>query len=235
MTTGDYGDQPGQPQYGQQPGQPQYGQQPGQPQYGQQPGQPQYGQPPAQGYGPQAGAPQYGGYGPPAAYSGPPPSGETYGVVAGVLAVAAAVLGVLSLTVIDWFSGHDQSHFSDVRKVVTSEQTKQYATGLAKVFYGWLAWVLLAVVVIAALIAAAPNIGRPFRAIGAVLALASIVITFLALKFFSDKAGNIDAEFKGYSTYLKHARAGFWMLVAAFVLAGIAAAIGARRSAAGRR
>jgi hypothetical protein len=239
--TGNYGDQPGQPQYGQQPpGQPQYGQQPpGQPQYGQQPpGQPQYGQqPPGQPqYGqqppgqPQYGQPQYG-----APSGAPEPAAEGFGVIAAALAVAAGVLGVLSLTVIDWFSGKGRSHFSDVRKVVTAEQTKQYATGLAKVFYGWLAWVLLAVVVIVALVAAAPNVGRPFRAIGAILALASIVVTFLALKFFNSQAGAIDSDFNGYSEYIKHARVGFWMLVAAFLLAGIAAAIGARRNAAARR
>jgi hypothetical protein len=239
MTTGEDGDQPGQPQYGPPAGQPygpppappQYGPPPGQPQYGPPPGQPQYGPPPAQGYGPQAGGPQYGGYGPPAAYSGPPPSGETYGVIAAALAVIAAVLGVLSLTVVDWFTGPGQSHFSDVRKLVTSDEATHYATGLAKVFYGWLAWVLLAVVVVVALLAAAPNVGRPFRFLGAVLAAAFVVIAFLALQFFKADGG----KFNGYSAYLKHARAGFWMLVAAFVLAGIAAAIGAQRSAAARR
>ncbi len=50
--------------------------------------------------------------------------------------------------------------------------------------------------------------------------LASIVVTFLALKFFNSNAGAIDSEFNGYSTYLKHARAGFWMFVAAFLLGG---------------
>jgi hypothetical protein len=234
MTTGDYGDQPGQPQYGPPPGQPQYGPPPGQPQYGpppgQPPGQPQYGPPPGQGYGPHAGGAQYGGYGPPPAAQSSPASGrETFGVVAAALAAVAAVAGVLSLTVVDWFNGGN-SLFSDVRKVVTSNQTKQYATGLAKVFYGWLAWVLLAVVVILAVVAASPNVGRPFRAVGAIVAVASIVVAFLAIKFFNSNAGAIDSEFNGYSAYIKHARAGFWMFVAALLIGGIAAAIGARRN-----
>jgi len=47
MSSGGFGEQPGQGQFGQQPGQSQFGQQPGQGQFGQQPGwqQPPYGQP----------------------------------------------------------------------------------------------------------------------------------------------------------------------------------------------
>jgi hypothetical protein len=255
MTTGNYEDQPGQqqpgqqqpPQYGQPPEQygpppQQYGpppQQYGQPpqQYGpppQQYGQPpqQYGPPPQQYGPPPQGQPQYGGYGAPAAgHGGPPPAGETFGLVAGALAVVAAVLGVVALTAINWFSGGGHSHFNDVRKLVTSEQAKPFATGLAKVFYGWLAWVLLAVVIVVALIAASPNIGRTFRPIGAILAAASIAVTFLAVKFLKSGA---NSKIDSYGQYLKHARVGFWMLVAAFLLAGIAAAIGARRNPAGR-
>jgi hypothetical protein len=63
------------------------------------------------------------------------------------------------------------------------------------------------------------------------VALAALVITFVAIKFFNSKAGQISSEFSGYGTYLKHARLGFYFALAAFLLAGIGAAIGPRRSA----
>jgi hypothetical protein len=213
MTSGDYGQGPQQP-YGQQPQQPGYGQPP--PGYGQQ--QPQYRQ---QQYGQPLGQP---GYGTPAGGVG-----QRFGIVAAALAVVAAALGIISLTAVDWFSGGN-SKFSDVRKVVTSDQARQFTSSLSRAYYSWLAWVLLAVVVIAALVAAAPGIGSPFRVVGVLAAVASIVVSFIALKFFNSKAGSINSDFRNYSEYLKHARAGFWMLIAAFLVAGIGAAIGAARA-----
>ena len=180
-------------------------------------------------YGPAQASPppQYGGPG------GVPPgrAGSSFGVVAAAFTAVGAVLGVLALTVVDWLDGSGDSKFSDIRRVVTADETKPYTTGFVRAYYGWLAWVLLGVVVVCALVAALPGVGAPFRAIGAVLALASIVATFVALKFFNSKASAIESDLDGYGAYLKHARFGFWMTVAAFLLAGIGALIGARRRA----
>jgi hypothetical protein len=217
-----YGPPPGS-QYGPPPGS-QYGPPPGS-QYGPPPGS-QYGPPPGSQYGPPPG--QYGGYGAP---YGAPASTKVpaVGVVALVLAGVGAILGIIAFTAVDWYSGTGPSKFSDVRDVVTNAQTKPYAASVAKVYFGWLAWVLLAVVVIAAVLAAIPSVSAPFRAVGVLAAVGSIVLTFIAVKFFNSKAAQISSEFRGYSTYLKHARVGFWMAVAAFLIAGIGAAIGAQR------
>ena len=83
--------------------------------------------------------------------------------------------------------------------------------------------------VIAAVLAAIPRLSAPFRAVGVLAAVGSIVLTFIAVKFFNSKAGQISSDFNGYSTYLKHARVGFWLAVAAFLIAGSGAAIGASR------
>lgn len=209
-------------------------------------GQPGYGQQPPPGYGPPAqppaGAPGYGqpAYGQPS--YGQPAVGATgrgqsgydggrggFGVATAVLALVSAALGVIALTVLDWFSG-GRSRFGDVRKILTSSDAKPFTTGLTRAYYGWLAWVLLAAVVAAALLAAIPRISTTFRVIGALVAVAGLVITFICVKFFNSKGSSIGSQFNGYSSYLKHARLGFWTFVAALLVGGIAALLGARRA-----
>jgi hypothetical protein len=235
MTSGNYDPPEGQPPSGQQPPQPYqppeqpgYGQpqqpaygQPQQPAYGQ-PQQPAYGQPPPQPYGqPAYGQPQYGGYVPPAPspYVGGGSSGESFGVVGAVLAVAGAVAGVISFTAVEWF--HEiPAKFSRMHDILDQAPDSQ-VTGIAKAYFGWLAWVLLAVAVIAALAANIPSSMSPvMRPIGALVGLAGIGVTFWAIKFgTSDK----------YTEYLKHADAGFYVALGAFALTAIGSLIGPRR------
>jgi len=111
--------------------------------------QPPYGQQPGSGGSPA-------GYGP----SGYGDAAAAPGVYALALAAVSAVLGVLSFTALNWYSGKGDSKFSDVRDLVTNAQTKPYAAGMAKVYFGWLAWVLLAAVVVSAVLAALPNFTR---------------------------------------------------------------------------
>jgi hypothetical protein len=233
MTSGNYDPPEGQPPSGQQPPQPYqppeqpgYGQpqqpsygQPQQPSYGQ-PQQPAYGQPPPQPYGqPAYGQPQYGGYVPPAPspYVGGGPSGESFGIVGAVLAVAGAVAGVISFTAVEWFhEGH--AKFSRMHDITDQSSL---ATGIAKVYFGWLAWVLLAVAVIAALAANFPSsASRVLRAVGALVGLAGIGATFWAVKF---------AHTAKYTEFLKRADAAFYIAVGAFALTAIGSLIGPRR------
>jgi hypothetical protein len=217
MTTGNYGQPEGS-------GQP-YGQQPP-------PAPGGYGQPPQAAGGGYGQPPQYGGYGAPAGNPYADVSGrnhESFGVVSAVVVAIGAVLGIVAFTAVDWFSG-GSSKFSAVRKVVTDDATKDIATGVSKVYFGWLAWVLLAVVVVTGLAAALPNAGRPFRVIAPVLAIGSIVVTFIALQLLKSNVSGLPSRFDGYSQYIKHARVGFWIAVAAFLIVGIGAAIGARRN-----
>jgi hypothetical protein len=163
-------------------------------------------------------------------YAGRPPAPrQGFGAVAAALAVVAAVLGVLAFTALNWFNG-DNSTFGDIKTVVTSEQAKAVVNEFAKLYFSWLGWVLLAAAVVAALLAAMPGIGSAFRVVGLILAIAGIVATFIALKFYNAKAGSLSKDFDGYSTYLKHARLGFYFAVAAFVVAGIASLAGPRRA-----
>ncbi len=186
----------------------------------------QYGEPQGQGgYGQQSqyaqGPSQYGQ--PP--YGGQPGGSRSFGVVAAVLAVVGAALGVVSFTTVNWFTGGDDSHFSDIKHLLSSGQAKQLASGFAKIYFSWLAWVLLAAVVISAILAAIPGVGTAFRIIGVIVALGAIAATFVAIKFFNSKAN------ESYGQYLKHARLGFYLAVAAFLVAGIGAAVGSRRRA----
>jgi hypothetical protein len=232
--------QPQQPpgQYGQ-PQQPpgQYGQpQPGAAgEYAPQQGAPgQYG-PPQQGapgqYAPQQGAPgqyaqpQQGGYQPgaPAPYTQRPVS-RGVGVSGLILTALGAIGCVIAFTAVDWYKG-GRSHFSDVSNVVDQADKIGFATGAAKVYFSWLAWVLLAVAVILAIIANLPTpASGAFRALGALVAAAGIGMTFWAVQFLHHRGA--------YSEYIKNARVGFYLTLAGFLLIGIGALIGPRRKAA---
>src|SRR4051794_7775688 len=172
---GQYGPPPEGGQYGQPPAGGQYGQPPAGGQYGQQPA---YGQPgqPAQG---QAG---YGGYGPPSGSYGAAPAAARPGVVGIVLAVLGAIAGIIAFTATKWYSDFGVgSKFGDIHKVL--DHADGDAAGVAKAYFGWLAWVLLAVAVIVAVLANLPTpASGGLRAAGAVVALAGIGFTFWALK-----------------------------------------------------
>ncbi len=258
MTTGESGEQSGQPQqpqdqppqqpYGQPPAQP-YGQQPyGQPQpppYGQpqtygQPPQEQYGQPlqqqpygqPAQPYGQppqgqygqaqqQYGQPIYGGSAPPPSPYVSTTSGQTFGIVGAALALVGAVLGVISLTAVKWFSDTGKAHFSDIHDIVKALGSE--GTGMGKVYFGWLAWVLLAAAVVTALLANLPSsASAALRSLGVLVSLVGIGLTFLGIKFATNTK---------YSDFLKHANVGFYLVLGAFLLTAIGSAIGPGRRA----
>jgi hypothetical protein len=209
---------PGQPAYGQQPPapQPSYGQQP---QYGQQPG---YGQQPPQM------PPPMGPVTTQFARLDPGPS-QKFGITSFVLTLIGTVLTVLSFTAVNWFDGPASSKFSRIHQVINAAVANGIGSPpIARAYFSWLGWVLLAAAIVVALLAATPAIGGPFRIAGVVVAVAAVALTFVAIKVFKD-AAVLNTEFRSYGSYLKHARRGFYLAVTGFVLIGIGAALGPSR------
>ena len=229
MTSGNFGPpEGGQPAEGAQPGYsqqppPAYGPPPG---YGQQPpgapaGAPA-GQPPG-GFGQpqqQYGQPMYGGPG------GAPPvqpyqvnkSDKQFGVVGTVIAGVGAIACVVAFTALEWFHEFDKAKFSDLADA-TGDRVG--ATGIATVYFGWLAWVLLAAAAIAAVAGNLPtSASSAARPLGAVLGLAGVGATFWAVKF---------AHFGGYTEFLKRADIGFYVAAGGFLLITIGAVMGPSR------
>jgi hypothetical protein len=231
-----YGPPPGQPDYGQplrqpEPGSPGYGP-PSPPPYGQQPpyGQPGYGQPgqyeQSAPYGQQPMGPVTTQF----ARLDPGPS-QSFGLIGALVALIGAAALIVSFTAVNWFSfpgTNGDSHFGDVHTVLNAADSSGLAAEPANAYFSWLAWVLLIVAVLVALLAVTPAIGTAFRVIGPIVALGAIVLTFLAVKLFS--GSNSDTGFNGYGDYLKHTSIGFYLALAGFLLAGIGAVVGPRNS-----
>ncbi|MBE7190089.1 hypothetical protein [Jatrophihabitans endophyticus] len=147
-------------------------------------------------------------------------SDQAFGIVGTVLALLGGILGVVTLTGLEWLNGgvYGPRDFSDLHNAVENNSA---ATGFASAYFGWLAWVFLIVAVIAGVMASFPSPAlRAFRVIGTVIGFAAAGLSFLALQISSDVS---------YVDYLKHARIGFYLMVIAYVLVGTGAAIGPRK------
>lgn len=200
-----------------------YPQQPRYPQQGypQQQAYPQQAYPQQQPYPPQAYPPQaYPGYGNPA-YYGPQPARQSPGIFGIILTGIGAVLLILSLTSLDWeSSGGNKVDFSDLHRA-----TKDAGQALPKAYFSWLAWVMLIVVVLVALLANMPLGGsvNVLRALGLLLGLGAIAITIFALR--------ANADWKPFFKAVKRdADIGLWLTLAGFLLVGIGALIGPKKS-----
>ena len=174
-----------------------------------------YGQPPAAGQ--QQYAEQQYGYGQQQYAPGAFERSRSYGIVGTVLTLLGGIAVLVSFTALDWYHN---STFSDIN---TSLGNDSNANGFAKVYFGWLGWTALIVVVVAGVLASFPTPAlRICRIIGIVVGIAMAGLTFLAIDFSGDSTG--------YSNYLKHAQIGFYFAVAGFLIAGIGAGVGPRRS-----
>lgn len=153
-----------------------------------------------------------------------------FGAVGATVAVLGAVLLVVAFTVVDWFThatDDGPSHFSDIHNLVKRLEHVNAANSVSSAYFSWLGWVLLGVAVLAAILACAPgSTSTPFKVIGVLAALAGIVLTFVAIDIV--KSGTSGAP--SYSDYLKHSRLGFYLAIAGFVLAGVGALIGPRKT-----
>jgi flagellar biosynthesis protein FlhB len=158
----------------------------------------------------------------------PGPS-QDFGQVSFLITIVGAALVILAFTVINWFQGSTSSSFRNIHKTMNEANAAGIKSEVvAKAYFSWLAWVLLAVVLICALLAAVPTIGGPFRIVGPLSAVAAIALTFVAIKLFKDTT-QLDASYRGYTQYLKHARVAFYLAVGGFLLMGVGAVIGPRR------
>lgn len=208
--------QPQQPGYGQPP--PAYGQAPS---YGQTPG---YGQSPGYGQAPQPMGPVTTQF----ARLDPGPS-QKFGGLSFLLTLIGTAVTVIAFTGLDWFDGNRSSSFHSIHKVINAASAVGVGSPpVAKAYFSWLGWALLALTIVLALLAATPAIGGPFRIAGVIAVVGAVVVTFIAIKVFKESA-LLGSAYHGYGAYLKHARAGFYTAVLGFVLIGIAAAIGASR------
>jgi hypothetical protein len=245
------GEPRGQP-YGQQP---EYGQ--GSP-YG---AQPEYGQPQPRHYGPPG--TEYGPPGsqysaPPLGYEGgyiAPAHRQSIGIVSLVMTATGALLVLVAFLLPDWFrntgSGTvlsnigDQSTFREIsdaydkikgqiRAAGGGAFLKDLHFGIGPTYFGWLAWVLLAVTVLFAVVAALPtSAATAFRWLGAGIAIVAIALTFWAIYLIS-VTGQLRTQIGGsprYSDFLSHTAVGFYLAVGGFLLIAIGALIGPRRRA----
>ena len=233
----------GQPYNNPQSNQPSYNQ----PQQGQQPyGQQNYPPPQQQGYS---------GGSAPVASSATTKGRPNIGAL--VLAVIAAVLGILSLFVFGWYrkdyssvsggnTASSNSKFSDVHDAVAKLQhlvdstpnAKGFITfGIAPTYFSWLGYLLIAAAVVLAIIAALPTGGAVmlFKVLTAIVALAGIGLTLWAIDLFSlapaaqaQTTGNVP---NGYGDWIKHTSFGAWAMGVAFLLCLIAALIPPKRVA----
>ena len=197
-----------------------YGQQ-GQPQYG----QPQYGQPQGDPYRQQSAADAERQRRARFEDSTNNPFGaasdQAFGIVGTVLALLGGILGIVTLTGLEWFSGNvnGSRDFSVIHDAISSGAVD--APGFSSAYFSWLAWVFLIVAVIAGVMASFPSPAlRAFRVIGTVVGFAAAGLSFLAIQFDSNTP---------YVDFLKHARIGFYLMVIAYILTGIGAAIGPRK------
>jgi hypothetical protein len=163
-------------------------------------------------------------YGPTGAMAGYTPGGVgrinpglRVGVVGSVLTLIGAVLLIVSFTALDWLSADGASiKFSDLHNAFSGAHLAQPADA----YFGWLAWTLLVVAVLVALLANAPmGLSVALRPLGLILGLVGAGLTFWALKFNSET---------DYSDVLKHTSVGFWFAVVGFVLAAVGAISGPR-------
>jgi hypothetical protein len=228
-----------QPSYGQQPQQQGYGSPAPQPYGSPQPqpySQPQaspYGQSQPQPYGQPQGYGQQQGYGQPAQpgypatesfnYGARTGSTQAFGVVGAILAVIGAAAVVVGFTAVNWFDGKADSKLSDIKKLQDSAGGVNF---LPKAYSHWLGWVLLAAAFVIAVAAVAPWAGSAAaRGLGLLVGLAGVGATLWAVDILQGVSGN-----PSYSQYLKHADLGFYFAAAGFLVIGIGALTGPRRT-----
>jgi hypothetical protein len=146
-----------------------------------------------------------------------------FGILGTAIAVIGAIAAAAGLTSLKWISESSGGvtvsvTFTDLHNVV--RHGGEQVPTLTKFYFGWLAWALVGVLVVVALLANSA-FGRSLRLVGLLIGLASAAATFFSLKFGGAT----------YADLFKHAAIGFWLTIAGFVVAGVGATIGPRRVA----
>jgi hypothetical protein len=208
---------------------------------------------PAYGQQPSFGAPRGAPAGS-ASYLPRPRKSEAFGMVgAGLAIIGAAVLG-LAFTRLPWLrtdngtpflpAANSKTKFTDLHNSLeqaklelegSASAAKLVHFGIAPSYFSWLAWVLLLVSFVFAMLAVSPlrGLSTVFRVLGALIALAGVGATLWAIELVrldSRLAAQLGTKSPSYLDYLKHGGLGFWAAVAGFVLIGLAALVGPRRA-----
>jgi uncharacterized membrane protein len=170
---------------------------------------------------------QQGGYGYGQGYGSYSQPRQTFGIVGLIVAVVGAAV-LISGFFLSWYKVAGQEiKFSDIHKDLNAAGS--VAPALPKAYFGWLAWVLLALVIITAVLANLP-IGSSaliFRIVAPIVGLAGVLLTLLALNSYFDKAKDVGATDVGI---FKHSAIGLYLTLAGFVIAGVAGVFGPRRA-----
>jgi hypothetical protein len=182
-------------------------------------------------YGPPPGYPPYtlppGYVAVPAYYPVPAPAPPlAFGVVAAALAAAGAVLVMISLLGLPWFSGGSNGDLTtgDIRVVL--DNYGQAANGFSVAYFSWLAWVLLIVSAGCAVAAALPirGVSLAFRIAGPIVAGFALLLSFSAIELTS----SLYSTSGTYSGYFDQLTVGFWTAVVGFALVGAGGIVGPR-------
>jgi hypothetical protein len=171
------------------------------------------------------------GYGYGQGYSG---YGNEQRQTLGIVGIAVAIVGAVVLIsgfFLSWYKiAGQEAKFSDIHKDLSDAGS--LAPGLAKAYFGWLAWVLLVLVIIAAVVANLP-VGAavlPMRIVAPVIGLLGVLLTLLALNSYWDKAKDTPAGQGADLGIFKHSAIGLYLTLAGFIIAGVAGVFGPRRA-----
>jgi hypothetical protein len=197
-------------------------------QQGNYPSQGNYPQQQGGGYGYQPGSPSWGG-----GYGTQQQARQSVGIIGLIGAAVGAVLLIVSFTALAWYKIQGANgKFSDLHSDV-KDAPGAAGLGLAKAYFGWLAWVLLALVVIAAVMANLPigPSGLVFRIVAPVVGVLGLVLTLVASNNYWDK---LKDQFKAAGIddvgLFKHSQIGLYLTLAGFLIAGVAGVFGPRRA-----
>lgn len=140
---------------------------------------------------------------------------EQFGIASMVCSLLGAILTIVCLTSLQWFSVDGGSRsFSDIGDYST-------IAGFAKAYFGWFAWTFLIISTISAVAASFPSPAlRALRVLGVVAAFATAGLSFLAVQVNTARS---------YVDWLGDARIGFYLAIAGFIVIGVGAAIGPRK------
>jgi hypothetical protein len=157
-------------------------------------------------------------------------AGERIGAPGIAVMVVGAVLLLLSFTALAWYKTPKATGdtvgkitFSALHHNLTSfpEQGRPAAS---VAYFGWLAWVLLLVLIVVAFGANLPNKASDgLRLLGFFLGLVGIAVTYYTLSRYAEATHDL---FGTSSGALDSADLGIWAALGGYLLAGIGAALG---------
>ena len=139
---------------------------------------------------------------------------DSVGVVGVVLVVVGAVLLLIAFTTLTWYEVGSRA--SITFGTLHDLSTRAGGARAPRWYFGWLAWLLLALVVVVGIAANVRSaLSVPLRVVGLLTGLAGLAATYWALHKVVTPASVFD-----------HARAGVWFAFAGFLVAGLGASVG---------